>query len=236
MNSKDNIVDCVDDRVFKHERFFVSEFDPSLQNCAYFDNLTVNYLNILNPIELKTLIYHEYMHFLLLFTGVQHNNIIYLPFSQSFAELELLNNNKITSYHRKLNLNSIGGSKEPLDLSIHQFRMKLKSKLTLVGGELFYKINSKKMKNRNNIIEKYLSFNETQVRPLFKSSIIKRIYLRNFRLNLCASYVKDILIEVFIDSMKLQTVSAVKRLKEKASYIPEEYQIFEINDQSKLLN
>jgi hypothetical protein len=172
----------------------------------------------------------------MLFTGVQHNNIFYLPFSQSLAELDLLNTNKIISFHRKLNLNSIGGSKEPLDLSIHQFKMKLKSKLMLVGGELFYKINIKKMKNRNNIIEKYLSFNETQIRPLFKSSVIKRIYLRQFRLNLCASYVKDILIEVFIDSMKLQTIFAIRRLKEKLNYIPEEYQIFEINDQSMLYN
>lgn len=232
--SNDNYVDCIDKDFLRAERFNISEFDSSMENCSYFSDLTTNFINIINPIELKVLTYHEYLHYYLLLVAVQHNNIIYLPFNQAFAELEMFSTYKITSHHKKINLANFGYSKEPIELSLHQLKQKLKSKLNILGAEYFYKINSKKVKNRNNIIEKYSNFNETQIRPLFKNVILKRIYLREFRLNLCVSYIKDTLIDTFADCIKLQALFAVRRLKEKAAYIPIEYQIFEINNASKL--
>ena len=218
LKSSFNFVDCADKAFFKQSRFNISEFDLSFENCSHLYDTNVNIMNLLNPSEFKLLCFHEYMHYYMLLIAIQHNNAFYLPFNQSFAELEMYNTHRIISYHRKIDLN-FSNTNETLELNLHQYRSKLVHKLSLIGNELFYKISQKKMRNANNIAEKYNDFNEKKIRPLYTNHIIKKVYLREFRKNLCASYLKDILIEVMVDGIKLQALQEVRDLKQKAMAI-----------------
>ena len=229
-----NYVDFADKKFMNKEKFYITEFDQSLEQCTNFNNIIVNYMNILKPTELKTLVMHEYLQYYLLLTAVQYNNVIYQPFSQCLAELDMIYTHNITCYHRKQDITVLFNSKEPLELCIHQAKSKLKSKLSLLGSEHFYRINLKKQKNRNNIIEKYQIFSEEQIKSSVKHLTIKRIMLREYRLNLCISYCKDILIDVYLDNIKLQSIKAANRLRDLVNLIPKEYQVFDINNSSIL--
>ena len=139
-----------------------------------------------------------------------------------------------------------------IELSIHQYKSKLKNKLSIIGNEYFYKISFKKLKNKSNIIEKFNLFYQNKVKPLyfnkndiksdykiitnddntlfydnFNNYIRKRILLREYKINLCIAYSKDILYDVLVDCLRLQCFETVNKLQNQVNIIPTEYKIFD---------
>ena len=63
---------------------------------------------------------------------------------------------------------------------MHQQKNRIMNFIDVVGKDLFYNINDKKLKNRSDIYYKYITFNETQMKYFIQQNTIKNIYFRQY--------------------------------------------------------
>jgi hypothetical protein len=160
-------------------KFPISEYDTTFQICIDFHNLLTTQINYLDKglEELKSFIHYHYMHYYLLLIGTQNNSILMFEPSKYLAEIELVENYKIISYHRLFDSSKITGIENTDTLNFYNQKMKVNGYFASVGRELFYYILDKKIKGRNTVLQKLNTFNES-IKYLNKTKMVKNIYIR----------------------------------------------------------
>jgi hypothetical protein len=215
-------------------KFIISEFDSTMQNCINFKDIIQCQINILDSglNELKTFAQYEYMNFFLLNTAVQQNANMFFEPMKYMQEIDLFENHQILTFNSILDPEPILSSAESVNISLYECRNKVKNYLSRVNKEFFYSILDKKNKNRNNILTRYSTFIDNHIKYSSKPQFIQSILLRQFRMLVVNAYTKDIMLETFLDLIKLQTCKAVKNLKYLIKMIPKEFLsgVFEVND------
>ena len=200
-------------------KFSIQEYDKSLATCIYLKDMLTVQTNFFNRgiDELKTFASYEYMNLFLLLTATQYNNIIFYNIEKYEAEEKLFVDYKIVlknSFYTEENKNDIN--------------KKLKDIKALLVKEFFYNVAQKKLKNRDNCLIDYNRFNENKINNIISTNIIKMIYSRHQRILLCNAYISDIVLEVFLDMIKIQACEFSEHLRKLVLTIPKEYNIFEL--------
>lgn len=215
-------------------KYIISEFDSTMQNCINFKDIIQCQINILDNglIELKTFAQYEYMDYLLLNTAVQQNANMFFEPMKYMQEIDLLENYQVLTFNSILDPGPILSSAESINISLYECRNKVKNYLSRVSKEFFYSILDKKNKNRNNILTRYNTFIDNHIKYSSKPQFIQSILLRQFRMLVVNAYTKDIMLETFLDLIKLQSCKAVKNLKNLIKMIPKEFLsgVFEVNN------
>ena len=226
-------------------KFVIQEFDESLVTCVYFKDLITVQTNFFNRgiDELKTFASYEYMNLFLLLAATQFNNIVFFNIEKYQIEAKLFKENKIVVRNSLFSTSKVPSnikfnqpSQKLEEIAYLELEKKIKEITNLLAKELFYNIAKKKLKNRNNTLSKYNIFLETKVKYIKRTTIIKHIFARHERLLLCNAYIKDISLEAFLDLIKIQACSFSSHLKKLVETIPNEYNIFEVNDSGFLEN
>lgn len=182
--------------------------------------------------EVKTFAQYQYMQYYLLMIGVQYNyNFLHEAYLHN-CELDLLENNRLIIFNSSLGLDQLFDNLEESKFNTHILRMRSKVNMFInkLGREFFYNIIDRKFQQREFIEKKYHSFLEGQINISSKGYTTKRTLSRHYRLVYTNAYCKEKMMEVYLDSIKLQACKASKVLKDLLKMIPKEYNIFDVNN------
>lgn len=160
-------------------KFPIYEYDPTFQNCIDFHNLLNTQTNYLDKglEELKSFLHYEYMHYYLLLIGTQNNSNVMFEPSKYLAEIELVENFKIISYHRLFDSSIITGNENMDNLKIYNLKIRTNGYISSIGREMFYYILDKKTKGRDTVLQKLNTFKES-IKYINKTKMVKNIYIR----------------------------------------------------------
>ena len=160
-------------------KFPISEFDPTFQNCIDIHNLSITQTNFLDKglEELKSFIHYQYTHYYLLLIGTQINNVFLFEPMKLLAEIDLIENYNIVSFHRLIDTSIVTWNENVDNINYYKLKNKINSYLGSIGKEQFYNILNKKNKNRNTSQTKFVSFKES-IKFINKSNYAKIIYQR----------------------------------------------------------
>jgi hypothetical protein len=172
--------------------------------------------------DLKAVTQYQIMHTQLLSVAVMINQHAIDPYIRQLEELKLaVNYSYIPRNSKALWQNVLGRKGEGVVEEYIENEMKrLKAKMAHEASKLRMDISSKKLKHRAKLELSFRKISDRIQQALIHNSDLLAISIRNLRTRMVEGYCKEVLREVYFESIKLQIIKVIMEISKEYKIIP----------------
>ena len=172
--------------------------------------------------ELRAILHYQIMHQQLLTVATLTNQLLIDGPLKGLTEVDLLESKGIVVPNPIINPNNlISVTHDSQNFqSYKQERQRLNACVSSAASDCMYFVIPRKARDRETVTKKFQKVQSRVINnPDYKPEVCLRI-LRSYRVKLLHEFCQNVLSEVYLDSIKVQTLSTCNQLRWKATLLP----------------